>query len=325
MPKTIVRPFQSSDYNALIALRESALPSSHPRNEPKRAICRKLAVGDGLLLIAEWAGKIVGMVMAGYDGVRGWIYSLAVAEEARQHGVGRKLLEEAEQKLRDKGCDKINLQVVGENSAVVEFYQKCGFRVEDRISMGKDTVAPEDIAEPVPTIDVNTEIELSQINRTDRSAYLQHLNETGEFYERMGKMPFPYRQSDVDTWLQNVQRETLRTRKRRNWAIRNADRKLIGGIGLFDIVTGEKCGTGYWLGKPYWGQGIMTATLRKLCEFAFETYDLRRIFAQAFATNPASGKVLQNAGFQLEGTLRDHFFRDGKVYDVQYYGRLRTH
>ena len=324
MSKTTVRPFQSSDYDAVIALRETALPSSHPRNDPKRAICRKLAVGDGLLLVAERGGRIVGTVMAGYDGVRGWIYSLAVAEDARRQGIGRSLLEEAEQKLRDKGCDKINLQVLAENSELVEFYNKCGFHVEDRISMGKDTLAADTISEPVPTIAVNAEIELSQIVWKDRSAYLQHLNETGEFYERMGKMPFPYRQSDVDTWLASVQRETLRTHKRRNWAIRNPEGNLIGGIGLFDIVSGEKCGTGYWLAKPYWGRGIMTVALRKLCDFAFETYDLHRIFAQALATNPASGKVLQNAGFELEGTLRNHFFRDGKVDDVQYYGRLRS-
>nr|WP_206028635.1 GNAT family acetyltransferase [Thalassoroseus pseudoceratinae] len=319
-----MRSFRSSDYDAVIALRETALPSSHPRNDPKRAICRKLAFDDGLFFVAERGGNIVGTVMAGYDGVRGWIYSLAVAEDARGLGVGRKLLEEVEQTLRDKGCDKINLQVLGENSQVVEFYQKCGFRVEDRISMGKDTLVTDAIAEPVPTIVVNPEIELSQIVRKDRAAYLQYLNESGDFYDRMGKMPFPYRQSDVDTWLMKVQRGTLRTHNRRNWAIRNADGKLIGGIGLFDITLKQKCGTGYWLAKRYWGQGIMTAVLRRLCEFAFETYRLQRMFAQALSTNPASGKVLQKAGFQLEGTLRNHFFRDGKGYDLQYFGRLNS-
>ncbi len=67
----------------------------------------------------------------------------------------------------------------------------------------------------------------------------------------------------------------------------------------------------------------MTEVVRRLCEFAFEEYELRRIYAQAFASNPTSARVLEKAGFELEGTLRSHYFRDAKPYDVLYFGMMR--
>ena len=75
--------------------------------------------------------------MGGYDGHRGWVYSLAVDENERHRGIGTALMSKVEQKLRGLGCLKVNLQVIPDNQAVVEFYQELGFSVEDRLSMGK--------------------------------------------------------------------------------------------------------------------------------------------------------------------------------------------
>ena len=80
---------------------------------------------------------MIGTVMGGYDGHRGWIYSLAVDERERHRGIGTALVENIEESLKALGCLKVNLQVVGSNSIVVDFYEKLGFAVEDRISMGK--------------------------------------------------------------------------------------------------------------------------------------------------------------------------------------------
>ena len=82
-------------------------------------------------------GRVIGTVMGGYDGHRGWVYSLAVDEAKRHTGIGSALMDKIEQALKSLGCLKVNLQVVGSNSGVVEFYEKLGFSVEDRISMGK--------------------------------------------------------------------------------------------------------------------------------------------------------------------------------------------
>lgn len=107
------------------------------RNDPALAIDKKLEADDGLLFIAAEDGMVIGSVMAGYDGHRGWIYSLAVDPVYRRQKTGSLLLDHAEKALAALGCMKVNLQVVGSNKAVQEFYIKHGYKVEDRISMGK--------------------------------------------------------------------------------------------------------------------------------------------------------------------------------------------
>lgn len=320
-----VRKFESTDADSVIALWNKALPSAQPWNEPKTVICRKLNANDGLLFVGEQEGQVIATVMAGCDGVRGWIYALAVADGHRRRGVGRRMLEEAERALFARGCAKINLQVRATNSEVIQFYEQCGFSLEDRASLGKPLrVEPQTAADPVPTIRVNEQVTLSQITAGDRPAYLKHLNKTDEFHACMGMMPFPYREIDADQWLAKVVRETLETDRRRNWAIRKEDGELIGGTGVCGLARGEKAEIGYWLAKSYWGQGIMTEVVRRLCEFAFAQYELRRIYARAFATNPASARVLEKAGFDLEGTLRSHYFRDGEPLDVLFFGLMRA-
>ena len=106
-------------------------------NPPDDNLRRKLEFQGELFLVGELGGAVVGTVMAGYDGHRGWIYRLAVAPECRSRGFARALMAEAEARLRKIGCPKVNLQVRGGNSEVVCFYEKLGFAVEDRVSMGK--------------------------------------------------------------------------------------------------------------------------------------------------------------------------------------------
>ncbi len=106
------------------------------RNEPGLSIDKKLEIDDQLYIAMDET-MVIGTVMTGYDGHRGWIYSLAVSPAYRNKGIGSKLLQFAEDSLSEKGCMKINLQVVSSNSDVQEFYRKNGYKVEERISMGK--------------------------------------------------------------------------------------------------------------------------------------------------------------------------------------------
>jgi ribosomal protein S18 acetylase RimI-like enzyme len=106
-------------------------------NRPSLAIDKKREVNDGLFFVALDGAKLVGTIMAGYDGHRGWIYSLAVAPSYRRQGVGTLLVWRAEKALADRGCMKINLQILEGNESVAAFYESLGFAVEKRISMGK--------------------------------------------------------------------------------------------------------------------------------------------------------------------------------------------
>jgi len=108
------------------------------RNNPSLVIDKKLAVNDNLFFIAVENGEIIGTIMAGYDGHRGWIYSLAVIPKKRRAKIGTKLLKLAESELKKRGCVKINLQIMQNNEIVKEFYLKNGYEIEERIRMGKE-------------------------------------------------------------------------------------------------------------------------------------------------------------------------------------------
>jgi len=108
-----------------------------PWNDPFKDIQRKLDVQPDLFLVALLAGRLVGTVMAGYEGHRGWVNYLAVAPAHRRRGFGRRLMEEAEVRLRAIGCPKINLQVRTSNVEVIEFYKRIGFAIDDVVSLGK--------------------------------------------------------------------------------------------------------------------------------------------------------------------------------------------
>lgn len=108
-------------------------------NDPAYVIDRKIAVDD-LFWVAEAGGSdaaVLGSVIAGYDGHRGWIYSLAVAPAKRGRGLGSRLLDHALAALKEIGCVKVNLQVLESNEAVRRFYEANGFHVEPRVSMGR--------------------------------------------------------------------------------------------------------------------------------------------------------------------------------------------
>ena len=122
----------------VIELWQKAFGYGTARNAPALVIDKKLEIEDGLFFVGINSGKIIGTVMAGYDGHRGWIYSLAVLPMYRKQGVGSALLSHAEQELSSLGCVKINLQVLEGNGAAEKFYISNGYSIEKRISMGKE-------------------------------------------------------------------------------------------------------------------------------------------------------------------------------------------
>jgi ribosomal protein S18 acetylase RimI-like enzyme len=133
----VIRLYEEADEPGVIALWRESLPDGAPHNDPATVIRMKIAVQRELLFVAEVEGAVVGTTMGGYDGHRGWIYSVAVHPDRRRQGIGRMLINRVEAALRERGCLKVNLQIRASNAAVVAFYQSLGFDVEERISMGK--------------------------------------------------------------------------------------------------------------------------------------------------------------------------------------------
>ena len=132
-----VRPFQHGEREALQRLWARVSPDDPPWNAPEVMIENKLKVQPELLLVGEVEGTLVGAVIAGFDGVRGWIYHLAIAPEYRRRGFATQLVRAAEDGLRRLGCPKVNLQVRAVNHEVVAFYRSIGYEIEERVSMGR--------------------------------------------------------------------------------------------------------------------------------------------------------------------------------------------
>jgi ribosomal protein S18 acetylase RimI-like enzyme len=114
-----------------------SIPNDTIWNAAKTSIPEKLKIQPDLLLVAVESGSVVGSIMAGYDGHRGWISRIAVSQSSQRQGIGEALIQEAEKRLAALGCVKVNLQLAASNAAVLGFYQSLGYSVEERISMSK--------------------------------------------------------------------------------------------------------------------------------------------------------------------------------------------
>ena len=131
-----IRPCSEHDRPGVIALWEKVFPDDPPHNAPAKVFDAKLAMRDDMLFVATDAGAVIGTAMAGYDGHRGWLYTVAVAPDRRRRGVGAALVRHAVDALRTAGCTKVNLQIRATNTAVRGFYESLGFKAEERLSMG---------------------------------------------------------------------------------------------------------------------------------------------------------------------------------------------
>ena len=134
---TILEYNDTTHRRQVIALWETVFGYEDSHNKPGLAIDMKLAAPDGLFFVAVLDDAVVGTVLAGYDGHRGWLYAVAVHPQHRKQGLGKALVRFAEQALTARGCLKINLQIISDNASAAGFYESLGYAVEPRVSMGK--------------------------------------------------------------------------------------------------------------------------------------------------------------------------------------------
>ena len=134
---TILEYNDTTHRRQVIALWETVFGYEDSHNKPGLAIDMKLAAPEGLFFVAVLDDAVVGTVLAGYDGHRGWLYAVAVHPQHRKQGLGKALVRFAEQALTARGCLKINLQIISDNASAAGFYESLGYAVEPRVSMGK--------------------------------------------------------------------------------------------------------------------------------------------------------------------------------------------
>ena len=140
---TNIRVFVPADKQQVIDLWLQVFPADPPWNKPEDLIERKMLVQPELFFVATQGQTVVGTILAGFDGVRGWVHKVAVTPGLRRGNIARSLMHHAELALADLGCPKLNLQVRSDNSGAMAFYTAAGYTEEDRVSFGKQLSRPE--------------------------------------------------------------------------------------------------------------------------------------------------------------------------------------
>ncbi|BDE05529.1 N-acetyltransferase [Vulcanimicrobium alpinum] len=161
---------------------------------------------------------------------------------------------------------------------------------------------------------------LRAFDERDDEALLRHANDPAIGRNLRDRFPHPYDIEDAREWIALTRMDRPAT----NLAI-DVDGEVCGSIGIavghdIERVSAE---IGYWLGRSVWGRGIATDALRLMTEYAFETFDLTRIWAVPFARNLASHRVLEKAGYLREGLLRRAAIKDGEIVGMVMYARVR--
>lgn len=164
------------------------------------------------------------------------------------------------------------------------------------------------------------EFHIRSYKYSDQAALVKYANNYNISKLLRDQIPFPYTNADAETWLINACNQQIET----NFVIAN-ENELIGAIGInfLDDVNRFSAEIGYWLAEPFWRKGIITNALKLLTLYAFQNFDINRIYANVFEGNDASKKVLLKAGYKKEATLKKAVFKNGIFLDQYIYAILR--
>ena len=154
----------------------------------------------------------------------------------------------------------------------------------------------------------------------DAGSLARHANNRKVWIALRDLFPHPYTIDNAREFL----RKAITAPPPTNFSI-EVNGAAVGGIGIHLGIDVHRhtAELGYWLGEEFWGRGIMTETVAAFTDFCFEEFQLRRIYAEPFANNPASARVLEKAGFAFEGRLKNNVLKDGKLLDSLLYARTK--
>ena len=167
------------------------------------------------------------------------------------------------------------------------------------------------------------EIVLREWRPEDKADLAENLNNRNILNNLRDGLPYPYTEKDAEDYIHAM----LSSDRENTFAFAiTLDDRVIGSIGVF------RCGNihcrtaemGYYIGEKYWGKGYMTSAVRQMCRFIFDQTDIIRIFAEPFAKNTASCRVLEKSGFTCEGILRSNAFKNEEVLDMKMYALIKA-
>jgi RimJ/RimL family protein N-acetyltransferase len=164
-------------------------------------------------------------------------------------------------------------------------------------------------------------VELAPYSALHRPGLLTAANDERITQFMTDQFPYPYTEEDADAWIAACEAQD----PPRSFAIL-VDGHVAGGVGcepMGDIRTGT-AEVGWWVAPRWWGRGVATAAVRRYIDYCFDDLDLHRLEAGVFLSNPASVRVAEKAGFELEGIGRDAYQKRGELFDRLSYGLTRA-
>lgn len=156
----------------------------------------------------------------------------------------------------------------------------------------------------------------------DKADLARNLNNVNILNNLRDGLPYPYTEGDAEDYITSM----LSADKSKTFAFAiTAGDKVIGSIGIFrcENIHYRTAEMGYYIGERYWGNGYAASAVKQACEYVFKNTDIIRIFAEPFACNVRSCRVLEKSGFQYEGTLHNNAVKNGRVLDMKMYALLR--
>jgi RimJ/RimL family protein N-acetyltransferase len=172
-------------------------------------------------------------------------------------------------------------------------------------------------------IRIDNNYHLDEFRLGDTASLVDAINDA-EISRNTLNIPFPYTQKDAEWWLTEMGIRKNLNQPQKNWAIRNTDGLICGGIGLHHKYGADshKDEIGYWLKRDLWGQGIMTKVVGEFTSYCFDRLNLERLEAPIFEFNKGSARVLENNGYQREGLLRKAYLKEGTYYNSVLFARV---
>lgn len=295
----------------------------------KDAILKDIKNGDVSVL------KLEGKIIATGCFIENHITRVYVLPEYQKKGYGTFIMKNIEAQIAKK-YDKAYLDA---SLSAAALYEKLGFSsvkhekcpVENGVVLAYEIMEKElhkvstDICyngrKFVPKMN-SLECNIREWKISDADNLAEILNNKKILNNLRDGLPYPYTRKDAEEYITTM----LSSDKTKTFAFAiTVNDQVIGSIGVFrcENIHFRTAEMGYYIGEPYWGKGLGTSAVKQVCSYIFQHTDIIRIFAEPFAYNTASCRVLEKAGFQFEGVLRSNAIKSGQILDMRMYSKIK--
>lgn len=268
---------------------------------------------QSIILKAVQGDEIIGSVRARTAGDTAYIGKLMVHPKHQGNGLGKRLLAAIESQFPNK---RYELFTSCKSDRNLHLYENAGYTRfrEETDHAGIRFVYLEK--------DMRANVNIREWKISDAPDLASAINNPKVLDNLRDGVPYPYTEKDAEEFINAML--TAEKDTQYAFAITYND-KAIGSIGIFrkDNVHRLTAELGYYIAEPYWGKGFMTEAVRQICAYTFNNTDIIRIFAEPYAFNNASCRVLEKAGFQLEGVLCKNAIKNNQIIDMKMYALIK--